>query len=1024
MNLCQKTGFYRMIILFVLFFMARMVFAQDITVTGIVTQSDNNEVLPGVNILLKNNNKIGTTTDVNGAYTITVPSNSTLIFSSLGLESQEVNVKGQKVINVQLTQFNTQLGEVVVVGASIRKSDLTGAVSHISTDQLRSVPTTDLNEALQSKAAGVFVSNNPVPGANNTIKVRGNQSIQFGTNPIYVVDGVILKDNINLLNPDDIESVDILKDASATALYGVQASNGVIVITTKKGTKGDAKVSYNGWAGIEQFEHMPKMLKTKDLFDLRVDAYANQYIDQNPSANRQDYINNVLLNYGNIGCPFGQYEIDAYKQNKNYNWLDPITQTGFQQNHSLSFSGATDKLVYYLGFNYTKQNGVLLNSDYNRAGGRINLEETIKPWLKVGTNTTYSRSTQQTLEGNAFSIAMNANPMLAVNDTILFLDWQGQQQLGAYNPLISLSIQRFVNLNRLTSANYLHFTILKGLSFRTTYSVDIFGNEQNSFTPSTAGQSVTNNDHGSVSQYRAENFNWQWDNALTFDRTFNQLHRISVLASFGAQASSSHYNQLQASGFATDDFGYMNIGATYNKNKFVPASQWTKNTSLASIIRANYVYNSCYYATATVREDGSSRFAPGHQWGTFPSFVLGWNIAQEPFFESLSQNIGLLKLRAGYGIVGNQNSPNYAYLSLYNPSYTNGSVVFNSDGRLGNPNLTWEKQKQWNVGIDGNFFHNRLSITADAFLTNNTNLLLQRSLAPTSGFSNMVSNVGALENKGLEFTVNSTIIQTQDFRWDFGGNISFQKNKITQLYGNVPAIYNTSGGFTGVDLQRTGNLIVGQPLNNIYSLKFDKIAQQADMATLAGYNFGGHVVMPGDIVPVDKDGNKIIDNNDWQVVGSSDPSFYGGINTAFTYKFLTLSAIFNYSYGAKKLSSLYDSMMSGTGVSIASTDELNRWTSTNTNTNIPRAYPMGGGRYGIGATSWDVQDASFLRCSNINLTYMFPSKITKSIGMNNLSIYAAVKNLFLLTPYKGFDPEGGDGYPTSRMFTCGLNVSF
>jgi len=1022
MNMVQKTCFHRVAVLFALFFITRAAFAQDITVSGIVTQSDTKEVLPAVNVVLKNS-KTGTITDLNGAYTLNVPSNGTLVFSCLGLESQEVAVNGRKTINIELTLSNTQLGEVVVVGASIKKSDLTGAVSHVSADQIRSVPNTNINAALEGKVAGVFVADNdPSPGADNTIKVRGNQSISFGTNPIYVVDGVIIKDNINLINPDDIESVDILKDASATALYGVQASNGVIVITTKKGVKGETKVSYNGWAGIEQFQRMPSMLNTKDLFDLRIDAYANQYMDQNPSANRQDYINNVLMNFGTTGCPFGEDEIDAYNQNRTSNWLAPLEQTGFQQNHSVSFSGATDKLVYYIGFNYTDQNGILLNSNYSRGGGRINLEETIKPWLKVGTNTSYSRSSQQTLGGSAFWTALTANPMIAVNDTMLLVDWQGMGQ-GPANPLISLQIQQFTNLNRFTSANYLNFNILKGLDFRTTYSVDILGNEQNDYTPTTTAQSIQNNQNGQATQYRAETFNWQWDNAVTFDRTFNGLHRVSALASFGAQEMQSHYNKFVAQGFATDDFGYKNIGATYDKPNFNPQSGWTSNTSLATIVRVNYVYNSCYYATATVREDGTSKFASGHQWGTFPSFVLGWNIAQEPFFSSLTEKINLLKIRAGYGIVGNQNSPDYAYLSLYNPAYSNGSVVFNSDGRLGNPNLTWEKQKQWNVGLDGTFFHNRLSLTADAYLTNNTNLLLQRSLAPTSGYSNEIANVGALQNKGLEFTVKATIIKVNDFKWDVGANVTFQKNKITQLYGDVPAIYSY-GGSTGVDLQRTGNLIVGQPLNNIYSLKFYKIAQQSDMASLANINFGGHVVQPGDIVPVDKDENKIIDINDWQVVGSTDPSSFGGLNTTFAYRNLTLSAIFNYSYGAKKTSGLYDSMMSGTGVSVALTDELNRWTPTNTDTNIPRAYRSGSGTYGVGATSWDVMDASFLRCSTVNLTYAFPKKITNSIGMSNLSVYAAVKNLFLLTPYKGFDPEGGDNYPITRMFTCGLDLSF
>ena len=995
---------------------------QAVTVSGQVLASDEGgtagEALPGVSISIKGTSE-GTVTDTNGHYTLQVPSpESVLVFSFIGYATQELRVGQQSTLNVTLAPDVATLSEVVIVGAVVKKSDLTGAVTGVDGAKLKEVPTTSMTQAMQGRMAGVLITTNPQPGANSTIKIRGNNSLQFGNNPIFVVDGLIIDGALNTINPNDIASIDVLKDASATALYGSRGANGVVIVTTKKGQKGEAKITYDGWVGVQEFSRTMPKLSAQDLYNLRVDARANQFMDNNPTGNRQDYINNVVTAPGGA---FADYELDTYRSGKSYNWLDPVTRTGTQHNHTIAFSKGTNDGSYYVSFNYTGQNGLIKNAGYQRYGGKLNLEQNVKKWLKIGTNTTFSRAGSTYADSSVFAVANQANPFQPVNDTVPYLSWAGSQSQDLYNPLRSLHIQGDGVTNRLMTSNYLSATILPGLIARSTFSVDAMERRTFWYTPNDIGQAIREGSRGKAQQRNDHWLNWQWDNTLTYDKRIAEDHNFSFLAGFSVQKNDWNYNQVDAMGFANNLRGYKNLGAAFLKDKFNLASDFTTNTLVSYLGRVNYSYKGRYFATVTTRFDASSRFGPGHKSGTFPSVALGWNLAEESFMKDL--NFDLLKIRVGYGVAGNQNIPNQAYQTLYSSAYTNNSVTYNVyDGRQGNPNLRWERQKQLNIGVDFGILNDRVTFSADYFHIENSGLLMKQTLSPTSGFNYTINNVGTMTNKGLEFAVNAQVLDVNDFRWSVSANLSSARNKITKLYGDVNAIYN-KGGYTGVEIQREGNFFVGQSVNSIYVMKFDKIAQQSDMDYVSTLDLGGRSIQPGDIMPKDVNGDHVIDVNDRVVVGRKDPKFYGGFTTDFSWKNFSLNAIFTYNYGSKRINYLYESLMSGNGITNAHTDELDRWTPTHTNTNIPRAY-IGGSRYGVGDTDWSVQNSSFLRLSTLTLAYTLPEASLGKIGMRNLRIYVTGSNVFLVTKYKGYDPEVGDVFPMSRMFVTGVNFSF
>ncbi|MBE9583214.1 TonB-dependent receptor [Mucilaginibacter sp. JRF] len=993
------------------------VHAQNLNATGQVTGKDDGLPVPGVSVTIKGTTQ-GVSTDVDGKFTISAPSGSKLVFTAVGYQTIEADAAGAP-MKIVLPTSSNNLTEVTVVGVTIKKGDLTGSVGSVDEKVLKERPVTNVNQAIQGRVSGVLIQNNdPRPGGGSSIKIRGNNSIQFGSNPIYVVDGQVIEGGFNTINPDDVASVDILKDASATALYGSRGANGVVLITTKRAKKGEGKIDYNAWAGVQSFTRNIPYLNAQQIVDLRSDAYANRYIDENPGADRNAYIQSLLAPGGSAA--FGAGELEVYRAGQSYNWLDQIRQTGIQQNHTMSFSkGSEDGSSAYVSFNYTDQKGLLKTSNYKRFGGQVNLDQKIKPWLKIGTNTNFTRTEERYIDGGVFNIASNANPLLPITDTIPYLSWKGIQSQDLYNPIRSLNIDGRGNQNRLLTTNYVVATPMPGLNIRSGFSVEARNQNYFNYVPRDLGQSLRNSTQGSATHRKENWMNWQWDNSVSYEKAYGK-HNIQGALSFGLTKNDYDYNQVDAWGFATDDFSYKYLGGAFLKDRFVLGSDFVTNSLVSYVARFNYNYDNKYFATLTGRYDGSSRFGNGNKWGLFPSLALAYNIAREEFMQG--SKLSTLKLRAGYGIAGNQNIPNFAYRSLYRPTFTNGSVTYVSDGRLGNPSLRWEKQKQLNVGVDLGILDNRITLNADYFIIHNDDLLMQRTLSATTGFTNRIDNVGSLLNKGLELNLNAQIINQKDLQWSFSANISSYRNRITKLYGNVDAIYNY-GGFTGVEIQREGNLFLNKSLNSIYTYKFEKIAQESDMARTAQIDYGGRTIRPGDIIPVDVNGDNKIDDADRIVVGNTDPKFYGGFATDVSYKGFGLNAVFNYNVGGKRVNYLYESLLGGTGEYAAHEDELNRWTPTNTNTNIPRAY-RGSGRYGAGETDYSVQSAAYLRLSALTVSYNFNGAFMKKAKMSNLRLYLTGSNLFTATGYKGYDPEGGDGYPTAKMIVAGVNVGF
>ena len=1005
------------LLVFALFWVFSVHAQTDMVVHGAVTNAETGLPLDGASVTVKGGSK-GTITDASGHYQIGVDNNATLVFTSIGFETVERPVSGNKELNITMTPMSATMDVVVVAGAIMKKSDLTGAVATISADQIAATPTTDINQAIQGKLPGVYVKSSAQPGSGASIQIRGINSIQYGTNPIFVVDGTIIDGGFNTLNPDEIESVTVLKDASATAIYGSRGANGVVLVTTKSGHRGEGKITYDSWIAWDSFSKRLDLLNGHDIFDLRVDAYANAYMDKNPGADRQDYINRYLLSDSSIA--FGAYELEAYRNGDSYDWLDRVTRTGIKQNHTIGFSGGSDKGTYLVSLNYTDQNGLMQKSDYQRYSGRVNLEQKVKSWLKIGTHTTFSKTTQNIVDGSVFSAALGANPLLAIDTTDLaYLKWADVKNQDQYNPLLSLNILNKQYLTRFLSSSYISITPVQNLDIRSTFSIDNIDQQQYKYVPAHTGQDLRNSYHGSAEHYKSETTNLQWDNTATYDMHMG-AHRLNLLGGMSVQKNTSNYNDIQAHGFPNDDFAYKFLNGAYSKDQTVLASDFVTTSLLSFYARADYNYDQKYFATATLRFDGSSKFGPDHKWGTFPSVAVAWDMAKEQFMENINW-IEQFKLKAGYGIAGNQNIPNYAMYSLYRPTTTNGQFVYVSDGRLGNPDLQWERQKQLNLGVDMSFLDSRLNASFDYFKINNSNLLMNKTLSTVTGFTNTVANVGELTNKGVEFSVDYAILRGSGLNWSVNFSISSSKNKVTELYSDVDAIYN-KGGYTGVEIQPTGNLFLGEPVNSIYLYKFRKIAQQSDIDAIKDIDFGGRTIRPGDIIPEDLDGNNIIDDNDRSVVGTLDPKYYGGFGTTLSYKGWALNAFFNYSQGAKRISYLYNGLVGSTGMSAASEDLLDRWTPENTNTLIPRV-AYGESVYSYGNVDLGVQDASFLRLSTCTFSYTFNKSVRPSF-LDNLRVYISGTNLLLWTKDKGFDPETGDDYPNFKSIVVGLNLSF
>lgn len=1007
-------------------------------ITGNVID-DKGLTVPGVTVTIKGT-KTGTVTDVNGNFSLNVSPGTVLVFTAVGFEPKEMLATAEP-MKITMVTSNNNLAEIVVVGTTFKKGDLTGSVSNVDSKTLQERPVTNVSSALQGRVAGVFIGGGSKPSDDPVIKIRGTNTINSGSTPIYVVDGLIMENNLggfNSINMNDVESVSILKDASATALYGSRGANGVVVITTKKGKKssGDGIISYDAWAGFSNYANRPETMNAQQLFDLRVDAYANGYIKDNPNANRQDYINNTLLK---TNLAFSQQEFDTNNSGKSYDWLKAISQTGYQQNHALSFAGGTERGSFYLSLGYAGTKGLIQTVNENKYTGRFNADYLIKKWLKIGTNTGYTRTDDAQADDDAYNQALNANPLLnydpyraaatryTPNYLTIYYRALGQNSNNNFNPFNALDITRRQNRNRLVTSNFINVNPIPGLDIRSTYSVDYGQQSYSTFTPNNIQEAIRN--YNGDARARAERWNdlyWQWDNTATYSKTFNSKHRITALLGTSASKRTSDYTLAQGDRFASNDLLYHDLGGAAAQDKTTIGSNFYAYSIFSVIARFTYSYDDKYFLTATARDDGSSRFAPGHQYGIFPSASVKWDVTKEDFMKQ-QKIFNQLSLRVGYGVVGNQDITNYAFQTLYGSKVNNNNALLANDGLKGNPDLTWERQKQANLGLDMAFLNSRLSVTADAFYINNDNLLLDRNLATTTGYTHQLQNVGRVNNKGVDLSLSGQVVKSKDWNWTLSGNISFAKNTVKKLYGDATIIYNTDPNIDG----RRKNVILGQSLNNLYTLRSGGIAQESNRAEWQGLNYNGKTVGLGDIFALDVSGpngvkDGIVNQYDRQVVGNEDPKYYGGFSTDVSYKGISLNAVFVYSHGAQKISPYYEGLINSVGSSMASTDLLNRWTPTNTNTNIPKVIDNTSyNRYSPYEVNYAIQDASYLRLSALTLGYNLPQKLLNSWHANRVRIYATGSNLFCITKYKGLDPETGDyGYPPVRTFVLGVNFGF
>ncbi|CAC9973101.1 SusC/RagA family TonB-linked outer membrane protein [Flavobacterium panici] len=977
-----------------------MMSAQERKVTGKVTSSEDLLGLPGANVYIKNSS-VGATTDMDGNYTVFVSEkNAVLVFNFVGYQSVEIPVGNKTAINVSLKPDTKNLEEVIVVGYGTRKkSDITGSVSSVTAKELTAYPVLSAEQALQGRAAGVSVQSNNggEPGAPVKIRVRGGTSINASGDALVVVDGFA---GVSMPAPQDIASIEVLKDASATAIYGSRGSNGVIMVTTKKGKPGKPVIEFSNSTSIQTVNNK------LDLLD------ADQF-----AAYRKSFTTHT-------------------QGPANTDWQDVIYRDGMISNTQLSFSGGSDTVKYYVSGTYFNQNGVVINSGIDRYTIVANLEADLSPKFKVGLNTFTSKQNKDGIVSQTGAGGTGAAGVIA--SAYRFMPDKGiYNEDGTYtttapigddidNPYATameniLETVSIVNRNNF----FAQYKITKDLDFKTTLGLTDNNSQTGRFIPSTliAGKNIKG--EASVNNTRFSSF--LTENYLTFKREIIEKGVLTVLGGYSYQKNKNESSFAASRGFLTNTNSYRNLGAGTVFLK--PDSNLSETELISAFGRLNFDYDDKYLLTFTARRDGSSSFSKNYKYGTFPSGAIGWNIGKENFLKD-SKTISNLKLRASYGATGNPSIGAYSTLSRFSEIYdVSGDVIVNAVQltSLDNPNLKWETSYQQDYGIDLGLFDNRISITADYYKTITKDLLFNRPLPGVSGIASQLQNVGELENKGWELGINSKNFIGQDFTWNTSFNISSNKNKVLKLADNKDLLINsTPGHFLATESQI---LRVGEPVGSFFGFIYDGVLQQGETALPGNFETtaGGEKFR-------DYNGDGKLDSQDKTIIGNPNPDFIFGLNNDFTYKNLDLNIFFQGSEGGQILN--YTLMELASGNNNATTEVLDSWTPTNTDTNVPKNAART-----KRVTSRFVYDGSYIRLKNISLGYSLDEKVVSKFGLSKIRFYISAQNLWTITDYPGTDPEtsylndnnsrsntnlGLDygGYPNVRTFTMGLNVKF
>ena len=991
--------------------------------------------LPGVTVAVKGKT-IGTITDNNGNYSLSnIPENSNLQFSFIGMKMQEIPVGTNTTINVVMEVEAIGLDEVVAIGyGTAKRKDLTGSVGSVNSLVLMQRPATNITQSLAGKIAGVNVSTNSGrPGGNTSIRIRGYSSIQATNEPLYIVDGI--PSDISSLNPADIESIDVLKDASSTAIYGTRGSNGVIVVTTKRG-KNEAHVNYNTYLSINKLARKMGVLNSDQFLYIEEQAYINaQKFDPTGFANGK-YMDPIVKrkNY-TVGNTLGNHELFTLDANGkpqpiyDVDWQDMVTRTSFSQIHDLSFSGSDDKTNYGIYLGYTDDEGIIKESNLIRYSARATIDRKMSNWLKVGGTLSYAMTNERRIDSRQ---GYNNVPRQMI-EMVSFIPYKYKDGTYGYrgdyagleggdNPLSQI----YENLTPYNSDvfngnTYAKITVMDGLDFTSTFGANRVLNNQPYFN-STKSDIVGGIGGNQASVLNSQSLNWQWTNLINYSKAINKDNFINLL--LGAEYQKYSYFQSMAiiDKLSDDYYKWYNLGAGATLK--APSSSFNADQMESYFTRLNYTFKEKYLITATGRIDGSSKFGANNKYAFFPSAALGWRVSQEGFLID-NKTISNLKLRASYGITGNSGIGAYNSMArLSTNAYPLGGVRQSGVGigTLANPLLRWEKTGQFDVGFDLGFKSERFSIIVDYYIKNTTNLLMPAPVPSSSGYSTMTRNIGSMQNRGFEFTLNSENIHTNNFSWSTSFNISTLKNKITALGLKNEDIF-PGPSYTNI-------LRVGESVGTFFGYIRDGVWSTNEVDEAAKYG-----KKPGDAKIRDLNTDGKINESDRTILGKGIPDFYGTFSNSIKYKNLDLIIELQYSYGNNVYMDQIGTDEARQGLANSLTTVLDAWTPDHQNTLIEQWRPSSAG-YWSNKDTRRVKDGSFLRGKNISLGYNFSPTYCSKLKIKSLRLSLSAQNLFLITKYSGYDPEVSTysepfaqgvafaDYPKAKSFTFGLNVSF
>lgn len=1016
----------------------------DIRVSGTVVSEG--EPLPGASVFVKGT-KTGTVTDIDGRYAISVPADGTLVFSFIGLQTREHKVGGRTVINVDLMPDNTQLEEVMVVAyATAKKYSFTGAASTVKGDEIAKLQTSSVSRALEGTVAGLQASAaSGQPGTDAEIRIRGIGSINASSAPLYVVDGVPYDGSVNSINPEDIASMTVLKDAASAALYGSRGANGVIIITTKQG-RADSKTTVNvkaSFGGSNRAVRDYDRVGTDQYFQLYWEALRNQYAlstDKNTPQTAAAQASKDLVGklMGGGPNPYGpDYPQPVGTDGKlvagatplwDFDWQDAMEQQALRTEVGLNVSGGGATNQYYFSAGYLNDKGIALESGYERFNLRSNITSEITKWLRGGVNMSYAHSMQNypVSSDTKTSNVINAGrlmtgfyPIYQMNaDGTYKLDSDGNRMydFGSYRPSGSMANWNLPATlptdksermkDEFSGRTFLEVTFIEGLKFKTSFNFDLINYNSLDYTNPKIGPAV--NTGGSASREYDRTFSWTWNNILTYDKTIGE-HHFNILA--GQEAYSYRYDVLQAarSNMAVPDMPELAVGALVTAG-----NGYRIDYSLVGyFLNGQYDYQDKYFFSASYRRDGSSRFAPGTRWGNFWSVGASWRIDREPFMLSTTDWLSALTLKASYGAQGNDNlGTYYASSGLYSIVSQAGENALVSD-RLATPDLKWETNLNFNVGIDFSLFNNRFSGSFDFFRRRSKDLLYSRPLATSLGYTSVDENIGALKNIGFEVDLKGTLIHTREFMWRLGFNLTHYKNTVTDLPRKDMPI-------TGVT-----RLKVGRSVYDFYLREWAGVDPD-----------NGDPLWYKDVKDAQGNVTSRTTTNDYAkadyyyVDKSSLPKVYGGFNTAFSYKGFELSALLAYSIGGyivdRDITMLWSN---GSNAGRAwSTEMLNRWTPENRYTDVP-ALKTVSNNWNSNSTR-NLFNNSYLRMKNITLAYNFSQPMIRKISLSSLQLFVQADNLLTVSKNQGLDPEQGITgltyyrYPAMRSISGGINVAF